>query len=1105
MKYYDYIAQIDELISHYTQRNINLLSSLIQKNKELKDYFLKEIKSIEWFKWLNNNNYFSTSEIDFDKDGNALFWNVLPYLERVSLQIGSLEPKKQTKYSKELIKIIDDTVNYSLKLKEEKSKKKINHFHIWWYFVKIINNIPTELIVKESLFSIEQFRKWLFEFMDPGMLGDLPVIDIVKKLLPKFLDNKDTVKFAEVIIDVITAIKKGGRKRPLINRDEAILVYFPSLYWIRDAFRKYSAKIGAVCSTDIIYTLADRLELALEYKQQDFFVDLKVENERYRIKIERIPEEDLKEDEIKFKENAYTIIIKQFSQKQLRETNFDKDIWTRNIPEPEKFISQFTIVAENKQTFTEQIKNALPFNITWQNAQDFEKRISNLFYGLYEDYSQVWCESLDKDPEHLKDAKDILTILLKNVLISKCKTNKEKGKKILREFLSDKYKFPIFKRFVILCIDKLWGNYQELLKEVLERIPKILEEPEYEVEIFDLLKKHSNEFDSKIITKLKELIERIPQYYHEKNLEDYWRYKWYSTLKDNEKFEELYEKAKEKVKPKEDKPYRPKHRAFEGRIITHRSPLSKERILEIPVAELVKFLNEFKGADFWSGTFEGKPDKQGLTETLREAVKENPEKFVKEIDLFYNAPYFYVNHLFWGLRDAFNAGKDFTSLWGEIFRFSLKYVNKPTFLKEAFESQRGDSGKGRYISVVDDVVDLIKTGSKDDSKAFSPEYFDIVKQIFDAVTPLPKVELHPDTQRDALTYALNTTFGRIVMSFIIFSLRVRRVTKQEEKDWGKNNYERFFERQGIEAWIWFGRFLPNIRYLDKKYVEDKINEFLEYDTKDFRWQAFMEGYLTGPYVYDDIYKLMRLHYLRAIKNKVLSEEIDDRLVQHICIGYLRGYELLEEKNVNGRDSLFWKMLMLENAGAKEKHERWLEVVRFFWEISERRIEERKKDGKGKISEDREKKILRFWEWTFNNQEYIKEKLGEDYEKFLARLAELTIYLDRIDEKNKEWLMLSASYAYKEYHTSFFIEYLTKFEDDDSVKHLGKVFLKILENSTPTYREEDIKLIVERLYKLWQKNKGKYKEIKEDADEICNTYGRRGIHFLKDIWVKYNNS
>ncbi len=1093
----DRLMQLEEI----NEASYGVLLNLICV-KPYEDYFFRNVKNIKWFLPLVSNNIFQPKNIQFDDQGNALFWNVLVYLEWISSQISSLKPQEQVKYAKELIKIIDNTVNYSLKLKREKSKNKINHFHIWWFFVKIINNIPTELIVKESLFSIEQFRKWLFEFMDPEMTGDLPAIDITEKLLPKFLDNKDTVKFSEAIIDVITAIKKGGRKRPLINRDEAILVYSSSSYWIQDAFKKHSRKIGEVCSIDIIYTLTDRLNLALEYEQQDFFVDLKVKNERYRIKIERIPEEDLKEDEIKFKENTYTIIIRQFSQKQLREIDFDKDIWTRNIPEPEKFISRFSIVAENKQSFMEQIKSKLPSDINWQNAEDFPTRINNLFDGLYEDYSQIWCKSLDKGPEHLNDADDILTIILKDILLSKCKTDKESGNRVLKDFLSDKYKFPVFKRFVILCIDKLWKDYQELLKEVLERMPDILEEPDYEVEIFDLLKNHHNEFDSEIIPKLKELIERIPQYYREKNLEDYWRYKWYSPLKDNKEFKDLYVKAREKVRPKDDKPYEPEHASFKGGLITHKSPLSKEKILEMPIAELVKFLNEFKGADFWEGTFEGKPDKQGLAETLREAVKENPEKFVKEIDLFYNAPYFYVNHLFWGLRDAFNAGKDFTPLWGEIFKFSLRYVKKSTFLKEAFESQRGDSGKGKYISVVDGIVDLIETGSKDDSKAFSPEYFDIVKQIFDAVTPLPKVELHPDTQRDALTYALNTTFGRIVISFIVFSLQVRRVTKQEEKDWGENNYERFFERQGIEAWIWFGRFLPNIRYLDEEYAKKKIKEFLEeYNVKDFRWKVFMEGYLTSPYVYDDIYKLMRPHYLRAIENKVLPEDIDYRLVQHICIGYLRGYELLERKNKDGEDSLFWKIL--EDAGVKEKHDRWLEVINFFWSISERRVEGRKKDDRNKPSVDIKEKVLRFWGWTFDNQDYIKEMLGEDYEKFLAKLANLTIYLDRIDRKNKEWLLLSAPYVYKERHARFFIEYLTKFKDDNSVKHLGEIFLKILENSTPIYRQEDIQLIVERLYKLWQRDKEKYKEIKEDADEICNTYGRRGVHFLKELYMKYS--
>ena len=73
--------------------------------------------------------------------------------------------------------------------------------------------------------------------------------------------------------------------------------------------------------------------------------------------------------------------------------------------------------------------------------------------------------------------------------------------------------------------------------------------------------------------------------------------------------------------------------------------------------------------------------------------------------------------------------------------------------------------------------------------------------------------------------------------------------------------------------------------------------------------------------------------------------------------------------------------------------------------------------------------------------------------------------------------------------------LTKFiRDEDSLKRIGKIYLKILENATPIYRQEDIILIVEATYDSGNK---------ETADDICNTYGRRGVHFLQPVWKKNN--
>ena len=163
-------------------------------------------------------------------------------------------------------------------------------------------------------------------------------------------------------------------------------------------------------------------------------------------------------------------------------------------------------------------------------------------------------------------------------------------------------------------------------------------------------------------------------------------------------------------------------------------------------------------------------------------------------------------------------------------------------------------------------------------------------------------------------------------------------------------------------------------------------------------------------------------------------------------------------------SLFWKMLT--EAGKIGKRDRWLKVVSFFWSISGRSTRKKDKSSEEGLSEESKKKILEFWAWTFNNPDIVKANLGEDYNSFLGRLAELTILLDKIDGEKENWLLLCVPYIGLEHRSPFFIEYLTKFDDEESIRRIG------------------------RIYKKGNPN---------DAEDICNTYGRRGLHFLKPVW------
>jgi hypothetical protein len=252
----------------------------------------------------------------------------------------------------------------------------------------------------------------------------------------------------------------------------------------------------------------------------------------------------------------------------------------------------------------------------------------------------------------------------------------------------------------------------------------------------------------------------------------------------------------------------------------------------------------------------------------------------------------------------------------------------------------------------------------------------------------------------------------------------------------------------------------------------------------------MEGYLTGPHVYEDLYQWMRPHYIKAVEHKVLEERVDERLVQHITIGYLSGYESLEPKG--DQDNLFWKLL--NEASGKEKYGRWTEVVNFLWSVAGRSTR-RERSEEEKLSEEFKKRILEFWAWVHSPKSFAKEKLEEKHDEFLGSLAQFTVLLKQIDDVSEKWLRASVAHLKGPLADTYFMEYLNQFDDADSLKRIGKIFKKVLDVSTPMFRQEDIQGLVQKIY-----DKG----IREDADDICNTYGRRGVHFLKEIWLKNQN-
>lgn len=1050
---------------------------LIKEDISYNNYFFSKLEDVKWFFPLKERGFFSIERIPKTNSGDFQFWNVLDYLERVSEQ-----SKQYAQYGKELIEIINNIVYFSL------NTKQINNYHIWWYCIKIINNLP-HAVIKVN-FDVKKFRNWLALCIEHSTGINLIISDIAKMLLPKFLGNDygPDYNYAETIIDVITKIKSGGNTSVITLRED--VVFACNSYGIRDALHKQYQQIGQKCSLNVIYKLADRLKNALEFKQKNYFINIEIGNEVYWMRVSRVEQNS---GEIGFETGLYQCDVRQYSREQLTNNEGQNYLWMFRNTEPQTEIKRFNFTALNKEMMFLAIKKNLPESINWASIEKLKQNLESIFDGLHSDYSHIWFKSVaSSGNHHTNSANDVLTSVLRDILFAKCELNRQEGKKILDAFLSDKYLFPIFKRLVLFCVDKFWDEYSDCFNRFLTLFPNAFEKSEFEVELHYILLNHNQSFNKTIKETIKLIIENVPEHYisNEEDRTFFWKFKWLSPLRDHPDFKALYEDIKQKVAPKNGKPYKPEHSIPAAFRVVHKSPISKEEILQRPISELVKYLTEFKGAASWFEASEGEPDREGFADALEAAVTEVPEKFSNEIEFLFEIDCYYLDRLLKGFKTAWNNGKDLG--WGKLFAFFMKYFGqeRELLVKKALKSQGEDGGNEKYIWIVTDFVDLIADGCRDDKHAFAHKYFESVEKIFNLLFPLLEGEKHPDIQNNSLTYALNTTLGRAIAAYITFALRVARVNKTKEKDWGKNKYERFFEK-GIEAYIWFGSYLPQIKYLDELYAKDKIILIAQKNADDFIWQSFMEGYLLETNVYRDIFQFMRLNYLKGLENKVFEEEVDQRLVEHICIGYLNDDELLEPKNKDESDSLFWIMLM--KVAELKKPDRWEKIVDFFWSLSGRTFRKEDTDTKEMIFEKMRKRILEFWAWTVDQQNLVKTLLDESYNSFLGKLAGLTLLLDKIDEEKGKWLLLCAPHIELHHSSSRFIEYLTKFEDEESIKRIGKIFLKVLENTTPDYDPEDIKVIVRRIYE---------RSERDDADAICNTYGRRGNHLLKPLWDEF---
>jgi hypothetical protein len=633
---------------------------------------------------------------------------------------------------------------------------------------------------------------------------------------------------------------------------------------------------------------------------------------------------------------------------------------------------------------------------------------------------------------------------------------------------------------VLFVSGREWDKYKEYFFKVinLEEI-RCFEEADYAKELRILLKDNLGKFNADEKEILKRIIEEGPQHLPSENRDEYksyWKQKWLFLLKSDPLFDPLYEEQRKLTSiEKEQFNYGYEFKTSEG---FGGSPLSAEEIMSMTNADLAIKLKDFRSEKKWEGMTVA-----AFAGTLKEAVKSNPLKFTDDLNSFKDVGFIYIYKILDGLNETWKDKKAID--WGKVFAFLSQFIKEEQFWKDEYVVEQGTwLGGADHEWIAGITAELIQEGTKDDSWAFSEEYFDRAQEII--FTLIEESEEKEDVS-DYVSRALNTPCGKLITALVYLALRIARINDKKgiknETRWSdeyKEKFDELLDMKVIDAYTSMGRFLPNLSYLDRGWLADKVSGLVS-DNGSKQWTAFFEGYLSIGKIYDDLYELMKPHYQYGLSFAFKEKRNREYLIQHICIGYLRGHETLDDP-----DSLFRKIV---DAWMREQIR---EVISFFWS---------QRDYLSANTDETEKMKARIiYLWRLIYEKYTgkgDDSLTREDKLILSVAGELASLLPKIDAESYEWLLLSASYVQENFNSNFFIEYLNELKDkgerSDTAKFIGNIYLRMLDKFTPDYDEAHIRSIVEFLYDAGET---------ASASKICNIYGSRGNEFLRDIYEKH---
>lgn len=451
---------------------------------------------------------------------------------------------------------------------------------------------------------------------------------------------------------------------------------------------------------------------------------------------------------------------------------------------------------------------------------------------------------------------------------------------------------------------------------------------------------------------------------------------------------------------------------------------------------LVKKLNDFKETGGW-----GASSVKGLVDSLVEAVQAKPEAFLIYIEDFLDAksPYQYAVisgfKKLWLTAAADGIGSDWDKRWKLLIGFFGNLIKKSYFWELETQDDRLTPTRSW---IVPEIAEFIKAGVTKDEKAFTPELlpasWHIITTLLEGVAP--EEDFVPN---DAMTYAINSTKGKIIEAIFVHALRQARVSERERGEhqsvW--KEVHAVFENElnkkdNYEFATLAAAYMCNLIYLDKAWAQRCFAVIFSNQDQNI-FICAVDGLAYAPE--------SQLVYSFMIEHEVVERSLAinhrqgaglEKVIERMGLAYLYDQDSLDSKR--------FKLLFVS-----ERSNDLQVMINFFWQVHNE-----------EMSEDQKEKVLCFWAKC--------HEIKDPPDGLLASLALLAVYIKKLDNRETNLMITSAKYAANQHRVQEFIENLDRLVEVYP-KQTNDILKTLLMFYTPYYDfEGSFKSLLTKLYK-----------------------------------------